>query len=333
VKLLVEHWSRGPGAFRPSCQLSGAREPGFKLDCSNEHRSRTTNFPTRDRLELEPKKAGLAWPRLVDRREYPDGWITFLSCSLLSHWPLLSSRLVSPAGTGIRGTAAAASARWPFFLTPQHPCSSPASLHPQNLRWGTVSRRLWSHSRASHLLRFQFPRPRPPARQRPATSWFYCTRPRVIMPSMAAPAVSAPSSLRISRQGMIGGGPSALCSFSFFFGGEKGFLFNVSLCCLVVELKVCYFLLLVIRDLTQQLMLFNVGVGQGWGERCRYGSRSQRAIRGATVSARASMVRHASTCWCDCDSVSCVWHECVLLCFPALAFVNFTWLDGVQQVS
>ncbi|EES06292.1 hypothetical protein BDA96_04G048500 [Sorghum bicolor] len=56
------------------------------------------------------------------------------------------------------------------------------------------------------------------------------------MPSMAAPAVSAPSSLRISRQGMIGG-----------------------------------------------------GVGQGWGERCRYGSRSQRAIRGATVSARASM--------------------------------------------
>ncbi|XP_066317865.1 protein YELLOW LEAF 1, choloroplastic-like [Miscanthus floridulus] len=54
------------------------------------------------------------------------------------------------------------------------------------------------------------------------------------MTTMVAPAVSAPSSLRISRQGMIGG-------------------------------------------------------GQGWGERCRYGSRHQRAIRGATVSARASM--------------------------------------------
>jgi len=121
------------------------------------------------------------------------------------------------------------------------------------------------------------------------------------MTTMVAPAVSAPSSLRISRQGMIGGGPSALCSFSFW--KKKCSLFNVrelsfSLCCL----KCVLFLLL--RDLTKQLMLFNVG--QGWGERCRYGSRHQRAIRGATVSARASMVRHA-VLGCGCElCVTCV---------------------------
>lgn len=123
--------------------------------------------------------------------------------------------------------------------------------------------------------------------------------------------------------------PLISASFNFYFLIIKRpclILSGNCLCCL--ELKGCPFLLL--RDLTQQLMLFNVG--QGWGGRCRYGSRPQRAIRGATVSARASMVRHAYMLGCGCEPVcECDMSACssVFLRLPCTS--NFTLSDGVQD--